>query len=81
VLLTVDGDEFNVGKRSAMLFIVLAFQTGLTDFEPEERFIHLCRNFCLTIDFLMLHIHNVVDKSLRSLSINRNTSINRYLLC
>jgi len=78
VLSTGNVEPIDIGKRSAILFVVLAFQTGLTVLEPEERFIQLCRNFCLTCDFLMFYIHSLVDSLLSSLSLNRNTSVNRY---
>jgi len=78
VLLTEDEEQMNVGKRSAILFFVLALQTGLTVLEPDERFIQLILNICLTCVFLMFYVHGLVEPFLCSLSVHRNNSINRY---
>jgi len=78
-VLTEDVEQMNVRQRSAILFFVLALQTGLTVLEPDERFIQLFINISITCDFLMFYIHgSMVDPLLRSLSVNRNKSINRY---
>jgi len=67
----------NIGNRSAILFLILALQTGLTALELEERFEQLCLNICFTCDFLLFYIHSLLNPLLKSLSVNRNKSINR----
>lgn len=78
MLLTENVEHINIGKRSAILFVLIAFQTRLTALEPEERLIQLFRNLCLTSDFLMFYAHSLVDSMLSSLTVNRNMSLNRY---
>lgn len=78
-MLTEDVEQMNIRQRSAILFFVLALQTGLTALEPNERFIQLCINISITCDFLMFYIHgSMINPLLSSLSINHNKSINRY---
>lgn len=78
VLLTNDVDDKSIGTISAVLFYILALQTGLTSLEPEKRFIRLYRNVCLLCAALLHYIHNVVNPLLMSLSASHNPSLNRY---
>ncbi|XP_060857979.1 protein TRC8 homolog isoform X1 [Metopolophium dirhodum] len=79
-VLTENVEQMNIRQRSAILFFVLALQTGLTALEPDERFVQLCINISITCDFLMFYIHgSMIDPLLSSLSVNRNKSINRHL--
>lgn len=74
-LLSEDYDEDkSIGTVSAILFYILALQTGLTSLTPEKRFVRLCRNFCLLITALLHFFHNIVAPILMSLSAARNPS-------
>jgi E3 ubiquitin-protein ligase RNF139 len=66
-----DQDQ-SIGTVSAILFYILALQTGLTSLSPEKRFIRLCRNLCLLITALLHFLHNIVAPILMSLSAARN---------
>lgn len=78
-LLSEDYDEDkSIGTVSAILFYILALQTGLTSLPPEKRFIRLCRNFCLLITALLHFLHNIVAPILMSLSAARNPSRRRH---
>lgn len=77
ILLTDENDK-NIGTVSAILFYILALQTGLTSLEPEKRFIRLCRNFCLLCTALLHFIHNIVNPLLMSLSAAHNPSFRRH---
>lgn len=79
-LLSEDYDEDkSIGTVSAILFYILALQTGLTSLSPEKRFIRLCRNFCLLITALLHFLHNIVAPILMSLSAARNPSRKRHI--
>nr|CAH7746034.1 unnamed protein product [Callosobruchus chinensis] len=79
ILLTDDEDDKNFGTVSAIVFYILALQTGLTGLEPEVRFVRLCRNFCLLFTALLHFTHNVVNPLLMSLSASHNPSLKRHL--
>ncbi|KAF6216334.1 hypothetical protein GE061_000675 [Apolygus lucorum] len=79
VLLTDDEDDKSIGTVSAILFYILALQTGLTSLEPDKRFVRLCRNFCLLFTALLHFIHNIVNPLLMSLSASHNPSLHRHL--
>lgn len=79
-LLSDDYDEDkSIGTVSAILFYILALQTGLTSLSPDKRFIRLCRNFCLLITALLHFLHNIVAPILMSLSAARNPSRKRHI--
>lgn len=78
MLLTDDVDDKSIGTISAVLFYILALQTGLTGLEPEKRFTRLYRNACLLCAALLHYIHNVVNPLLMSLSASHNPSLSRY---
>lgn len=79
VMLTEDENDKSIGTVSAILFYILALQTGLTSLEPEKRFVRLCRNFCLLFTALLHFIHNIVNPLLMSLSASHNPSLKRHL--
>nr|CAD7200372.1 unnamed protein product [Timema douglasi]CAD7417224.1 unnamed protein product [Timema poppensis] len=79
VLLTEDDDDKSIGTVSAILFYILALQTGLTTLDPEKRFIRLGRNFCLLFTALLHFIHNIVNPLLMSLSASHNPSFHRHV--
>ncbi|XP_017771616.1 PREDICTED: protein TRC8 homolog [Nicrophorus vespilloides] len=78
ILLTNDDNDKGLGTVSAILFYILALQTGLTSLEPEKRFVRLCRNFCLLFTALLHFIHNTVNPLLMSLSASHNPSKEKH---
>lgn len=75
-LLSEDYDEDkSIGTVSAILFYILALQTGLTTLSPDKRFVRLCRNLCLLVSALLHFLHNIVAPILMSLSAARNPSM------
>lgn len=79
LLLSDDENDKNFGTVSAIVFYILALQTGLTGLEPEIRFVRLCRNFCLLFTAILHFVHNVVNPLLMSLSASHNPSLRRHL--
>ncbi|XP_045473451.1 protein TRC8 homolog [Harmonia axyridis] len=79
ILLTEDDNDKNIGTVSAIVFYILALQTGLTSLEPEVRFVRLCRNFGLLFTAILHFIHNVVNPLLMSLSASHNPSLRRHV--
>lgn len=78
ILLTVEDDERSMGTVCAILFFILAEQSGLTVMEAEKRFIRLCRNFCLLFTAMLHFIHNMVNPVLMSLSASGNPALYRH---
>lgn len=78
ILLTDESDK-NFGTVSAIVFYILALQTGLTSLEPDIRFVRLCRNFCLLFTALLHFTHNVVNPLLMSLSASHNPSKRKHV--
>ncbi|CAH0554717.1 unnamed protein product [Brassicogethes aeneus] len=79
ILLMEDENDKNFGTVSAIVFYILALQTGLTGLEPDVRFVRLCRNFCLLFTALLHFTHNVVNPLLMSLSASHNPSLRRHV--
>lgn len=79
ILLTDEGEDRSIGTVSAILFYILALQTGLTGLNPEKRFVRLCRNFCLLFTALLHFLHNIVNPMLMSLSASHNPSTHRHV--
>lgn len=78
-LLTIETDEVKLlGTVSAVLFYILALQTGLTSLSSEKRFVRLCRNLWLLSTALLHFLHNIVSPILMSLSAARNPSSKRH---
>lgn len=73
-----DGEDRNLGKISAILFFVLALQTGLTEISAELRFVRLYRNLCLLLTANLYIIHSMVNPLLLTLSASKNRSLNRH---
>ena len=72
-------DDRSIGTVSAILFFVLAEQSGLTVLENEKRYVRLCRNFCLLFTAMLYFVHNMVNPVLMSLSASRNRSFYRHV--
>jgi hypothetical protein len=49
ILQSEDDEEKSVASVSAILFFVLALQTGVTSLDGEKRFHQLCKNLCLLL--------------------------------
>ncbi|XP_051157330.1 protein TRC8 homolog [Leptopilina boulardi] len=79
VLLTADEDDKNMGTVSAILFYILALQTGLTSLDREKRLLRLYRNFCLLFTAILHFVHNTVNPLLMSLSASHNPALHRHL--
>lgn len=73
-----DGEDRQLGKISAVLFFVLALQTGLTEISAEQRFVRLYRNLCLLLTANLYIIHGMVAPILLTLSASKNRSWNRH---
>lgn len=76
VLKTEDDEDKSVASVSAVLFFVLALQTGLTGMESEKRFYQICKNLCLLLTAILHFIHTMVQPVLMSLSASRSS--NKY---
>jgi hypothetical protein len=63
-----DEGSSHVGPVSAVLFIILAFQNGLSALKPAARIVRLLRNVFLLIACFLHFIHNAVDPVLMSLA-------------
>ncbi|XP_025207570.1 protein TRC8 homolog [Melanaphis sacchari] len=78
VLQIDDLDDLNCGVISAILFFMLATQSGLTRLDPENRLIRLFEIICLVCTTLQHQIHDMVNKLLMSLVASLNTSLKRH---
>lgn len=74
LLKTEDDDEKSVASVSAVLFFVLALQTGLTGMDSEKRFQQICKNLCLLLTAVLHFIHSMVQPVLMSLSASRSSN-------
>merc|ERR1712066_241856 len=75
MMLSADSEEEkSVASVSAVLFFVLALQTGLTGMESEKRFQQICKNLCLLLTAILHFIHTMVQPVLMSISASRNTN-------
>jgi len=74
ILKTEDDEEKSVASVSAVLFFVLALQTGLTGMDSEKRFHQICKNLCLLLTAVLHFIHSMVQPVLMSLSASRTSN-------
>ncbi|KAL4135689.1 hypothetical protein QTP88_007285 [Uroleucon formosanum] len=79
VLLTDKEDDLDCGVIPAIMFLILTIQTGLTDLDPENRFIKLYEIVHIVCISIQDYIYNMVDKLLTYLNVSLNRSINRHL--
>ncbi|KZC15006.1 Protein TRC8 like protein [Dufourea novaeangliae] len=79
VLLTGDEGEKSIGTVSAILFYILALQTGLTSLDKDKRLVRLCRNICLLVTAILHFVHNIVNPLLMSLSASHNPALHRHI--
>lgn len=69
LFLMIPHDEVShVGPVSAVLFIILAFQNGLSTLQPAARLVRLGRNIVLLLACFLHFVHNAVDPVLMSLA-------------
>ncbi|XP_067118258.1 protein TRC8 homolog [Centruroides vittatus] len=74
-----DIEDRNVGIVSAILFLILALQTGLTTLQPEKRLIRLYYNVCLLFTAFLHFVHSTVNPVLLSLSATKNASVGKHI--
>ena len=67
-------EDKNMGTVSAILFFILALQTGLTGLEPEKRLVRLGRNFSLLSAAILHFSHSIVNPILMNVSASQNPS-------
>ena len=79
LMVVSENDEKSIGAISAILFFVLALQTGLTEISADKRFIRLYQNLCLLLTANLHILHNTLNSLLFWLSASRNRSLNRHL--
>ncbi|KAL3863150.1 hypothetical protein ACJMK2_004919 [Sinanodonta woodiana] len=72
-------EDRNMGTVSAILFFILALQTGLTGLAPDKRLVRLYRNLSLLSTAILHFIHGMVNPVLLSLSASRNMSIIKHV--
>lgn len=65
---------------SAVLFLILALQTGLPNLPTHQRFFQLCKNSCLLSTAFLYHLHSMVDSSLIALASSSNNK-NKHFRC
>ena len=68
-------EDNNMGTVSAILFFILALQTGLTGLEPDKRLVRLGRNFCLLSAAILQLSHSIVNPILMNVSASHNPSL------
>ena len=69
-------EERSVASVCAIVFFVLALQTGLTSLNPDKRLIRLYQNLCLLITAIFHFIHNMVSSHLIGLGASGSSAIN-----
>lgn len=72
-------EDRNMGTVSAILFFLLALQTGLTGLEPVKRLVRLYRNFALLSAAILHFVHSMVNPILLSLSASHSLSVRKHL--
>ena len=71
-------EDRNMGTVSAILFFILALQTGLTGLDAEKRLIRLYRNFALLSTAILHFVHSMLNPVLLTLSASRNVSFQKH---
>lgn len=72
-------EDRNMGTVSAILFFILALQTGLTGLDSDKRLIRLYRNFALLSTAILHFVHSMVNPVLLTLSASRSVSVQKHL--
>lgn len=68
-----------MGVMSAILFFILALQTGLSGLTPVKRLGRLYCNACLLMMAMLHFVHSMVHPELLTISAGRNASIKRHM--
>lgn len=76
---STEDDDKNMGTVSAILFFILALQTGLTGLDPDKRLSRLCKNLYLLGTAITHFVHSMVHPLLMSLSASRNMHVQRHI--
>ena len=71
-------EDKNMGTMSAILFFILALQTGLTSLEEDQRLVRLYRNFCLLSTAILHFVHTMVNPMLMNLSASHSGSLMKH---
>ncbi|XP_015924665.1 protein TRC8 homolog [Parasteatoda tepidariorum] len=74
-----DPKEKNIGGVTALLFLILSIQSGVTSLDPNERYNRIIRNLCLLFTALLHFVYNIVNPMLISLSASKNPSIGDHI--
>lgn len=74
-----DEEHRTVGTITAVLFFILALQTGLTGMEAEKRLVRLYRNFCLLSTAILHFIHSMVSPLLMNASASRSVVVSNHV--
>ena len=74
VLAAEHEEDKSVASVSAVLFFVLALQTGLTGMESEKRFQQILKNLCLLLTAILHFVHSTVQPVLMSISASRSNN-------
>nr|CAB3265627.1 E3 ubiquitin-protein ligase RNF139-like [Phallusia mammillata] len=72
------GHAESLGSVSAVLFCLLAIQTGLSGLAPIMRLVRLYRNVCLLVAAVMHYAHDLVHPVLMSLSAQANMPLRKH---
>ncbi|CAH1783593.1 unnamed protein product [Owenia fusiformis] len=72
-------EDRNMGTVSAILFLILALQTGLTSLSFDDRLTRLYRNICLLSTAILHFIHSMCNPLLMTLSASRSMNIQRHV--
>ncbi|XP_035674942.1 E3 ubiquitin-protein ligase RNF139-like [Branchiostoma floridae] len=73
-----DTEEKRIGTVSAVLFFILAVQTGLTGLDQKKRLVRLGRNMGLLTTAIFHFIHNMVHPRLMTLSAQHTIDMRRH---
>lgn len=76
---STDEDDRNMGTVSAILFFILALQTGLTGLNPTARLTRLNKNMYLLGTAITHFVHSMVHPLLMTLSASHNRNIKSHL--
>jgi E3 ubiquitin-protein ligase RNF139 len=80
ILLREDVDGERIGTILAIVFYMLALDSDLTGLNPENRFICLCRNFCLLFTVLLDSVRVIIlDPLLISLRDSHNHPLHQHI--
>jgi E3 ubiquitin-protein ligase RNF139 len=72
-------EERDVGVLSAVLFVILAFQTGLPGMDPTTRVMRLFRNLCLIAVAILHSEHAIVHGQLMALGAGQSIGRLRHV--